>query len=455
MAQFQASGKGLLFLATQALLQTGNTFGITRVINPAFIIGNAAPFFHFRRQLLPVTVLGQDGGPSKELVGKVQAETIKNLGGFLTNENNYRGMNKNGANRITSNFFSKNIFKKLKSPVSAVRDAVKLSTGATKSGGLAELYLKSTFPLTYGTRENTFTLRTGAYSGIEGSLESQYGYSADFTGEHNMFFGGGIRTLNKIDLNSPDNSDLTEYDSQFDNTAAILDALNYGTKLDAFNDPVPFIRRDTNQLGTGEVGASVRANNKLPPNEKLSDVYQALADNSGRDDYVITRFKVGEYDVQFRSFIRDIKETVNSQFSEKDYIGRTERFVTYGGAKRDLSFTLQLIAMSQEELLATHSRLNFLIGSLFPTNALHGLLQPPIAYITIGDLFIRQPGYFKSLNIEYPYSWEIRGEGKGDRASVGWEYQLPMGANVSVNFAILEKGTVFHRSPFHAVMERF
>jgi hypothetical protein len=455
LAQFQASGKGLLFLAKEALLQTGNTFGITRVVNPAFIVGNAAPFFHFRRQLLPVTVLGQDGGPSKALVGKLQAETIKNLGGFLTNDNNYRGVNKNGAVRMTSNFFSKDIFKKLKSPVSAVRDAVKLSTGATKSDGLAQLYLTSTFPLTYGNRDNTFTLRTGAYKGIENSLEKQYGYTGDFTGEHNMFFGGGIRSLQKIDLNSSDNSDLTEYDEQLQNgnTAAILDALHYGTKLNAFKEPEPFIRRNTNNLGPGEIGVSRRPNNTLPPNEKLKDVYKALADNSNRDDYVITRFKVGEYDVQFRSFIRDIKETVNSQFTEKDYIGRTERFVTYTGAKRDLSFTLQLIAMSQDELLATHSRLNFLIGSLFPVNAMHGLLQPPIAYLTIGDLFNRQPGYFKSLNIDYPYSWEIRGEGKGDRAQ--YEYQLPMGANISVNFAILEKGTVFHRSPFHAVMEKF
>lgn len=138
--------------------------------------------------------------------------------------------------------------------------------------------------------------------------------------------------------------------------------------------------------------------------------------------------------------------------NERNYIGRTERFISYSNTKRELSFTLQLIAMDENELLATHTRINYLIGSLFPVDAVQGLLQPPITFLTIGNLFSNQPGYFKNLSIDYPYSWEVRERGRAGGIS---SLELPMGANITANFAILEKGTVFHQSPFHGVMEKF
>jgi hypothetical protein len=182
----------------------------------------------------------------------------------------------------------------------------------------------------------------------------------------------------------------------------------------------------------------------------LEDLYAVLSKDTNEDDYIITRIKVGKFNMQFRSFIKDIKENVNSEMNERNYIGRTERFISYTGTKRDLSFTLQLIAMHEDELTATHTRINYLIGSLFPQDAVQGLLQPPIVFLTIGDLFSNQPGYFKSLSIDYPYSWEVRDSGADSS-----KLQLPMGASISANYVILEKGTVFHQSPFHGVMEKF
>lgn len=62
---FTVSVRGLAFLAKQQLLQTGNTFEQTRIINPVFAIGNAVPFLHLRRHLRPLT-----GGPGGPLIGK-------------------------------------------------------------------------------------------------------------------------------------------------------------------------------------------------------------------------------------------------------------------------------------------------------------------------------------------------------------------------------------------------
>jgi hypothetical protein len=48
---FTLSVRGIAFLAKQQLLQTGNTFAQTRIINPAFAIGNAVPIFTYKTKL--------------------------------------------------------------------------------------------------------------------------------------------------------------------------------------------------------------------------------------------------------------------------------------------------------------------------------------------------------------------------------------------------------------------
>lgn len=88
---FSTSPRGLVFLAKQQLLQTGNTFEHTRIINPAFVVANAVPFLHVKRNLRPLSIGGAvgrilsfvgiktgDGNTSiKELrkIGQLQQET--------------------------------------------------------------------------------------------------------------------------------------------------------------------------------------------------------------------------------------------------------------------------------------------------------------------------------------------------------------------------------------------
>lgn len=56
---FTVSRRGVSFLLKQQLLQTGNTFESTRVINPVFHIANAVPFLHVKRMLdIPITAGG-------------------------------------------------------------------------------------------------------------------------------------------------------------------------------------------------------------------------------------------------------------------------------------------------------------------------------------------------------------------------------------------------------------
>lgn len=49
IGRYSKATSGLLFLAKQEMMQTGNTFNETRLINPFFVIQNTIPFIHARR----------------------------------------------------------------------------------------------------------------------------------------------------------------------------------------------------------------------------------------------------------------------------------------------------------------------------------------------------------------------------------------------------------------------
>src|SRR5690348_16478835 len=51
LGKFLKSGNGLLFLGQQQLLQTGNVFAETRLLNPLFVFGNVTPYLHVGRDL--------------------------------------------------------------------------------------------------------------------------------------------------------------------------------------------------------------------------------------------------------------------------------------------------------------------------------------------------------------------------------------------------------------------
>jgi hypothetical protein len=446
LAKFQVSGKGLLFLAQQALLQTGNAFVSTRVVNPLFVVGNGVPFLHLNRSLVPISIKGikLDLSKNKELTGKLQQETIDTWGKYLSGRLDSAGKSKNSAIRATEGFFSgglSGIGKKLASPFKSLKNAISLGRNSSSEFGLENFYSTKNFPI--AQVDGNYVLKGDRIQ----ELDTQYtSIPLVGTGNGNMFAGGITEVIKPLSDDNP-----REYEDEQLATGGTADLLNY---FPSRREPTetPYITRSGSGLRRGQAGLNQASKSKLP-NLKLEDVYSAISKEENVDDYIITRIKVGKFNLQFRSFIKDIKENVTSEMNERNYIGRTERFISYGNTKRDLSFTLQLIAMHEDELLATHTRINYLIGSLFPVDAVQGLLQPPITFLTIGNLFSNQPGYFKNLSIEYPYSWEVRNSGR--RASGNSNLELPMGANITANFAILEKGTVFHQSPFHGVMEKF
>lgn len=155
-------------------------------------------------------------------------------------------------------------------------------------------------------------------------------------------------------------------------------------------------------------------------------------------DYVNNRV------IPFRATLTGIQETVNTDYDTQRYIGRTERNIVYAGASRDVSFTFFVQAFSKDELDFIWQKINYLTGLCFPSSYSDGFMVPPFTQLTIGQLYVDQPGYIKSLShtIEDNTSWDI------DQDS-----QMPMGVTVNVSFSIIEKTQVRTGSRFYGFGE--
>jgi hypothetical protein len=68
----------------------------------------------------------------------------------------------------------------------------------------------------------------------------------------------------------------------------------------------------------------------------------------------------------FRSYLKDITDTPNPSWNTVNYIGRGEPFYIYKGFERNISFTLQVAAMSEAELKPMWQKLNYLYSNTMP-----------------------------------------------------------------------------------------
>lgn len=152
--------------------------------------------------------------------------------------------------------------------------------------------------------------------------------------------------------------------------------------------------------------------------------------NSNLIDFVIYDF-VNKKSIPFRALISSLNESVSPMFSDETrYIGRVDRNVVYSGVNRELSFQLQLQAFDADEMETIYKRLNYLTGLCYPATYSDGFMVPPFVKLTLGDLYVHQPGYFKALShtIEDDIGWETTEQ-----------FQAPMGITTNITFSIIER----------------
>ena len=221
--------------------------------------------------------------------------------------------------------------------------------------------------------------------------------------------------------------------SQADVVSGKLNARDMALGPNKQRRKISYIRDDSNKKSAS------------PKNPKVSkEAYSRI--ESKFDDAIMVSFAMGIDDhIRFRAYLKDLQQNVSPQYTPVQYIGRIEKFIYYSGVQREISFKLGLVAFSEEELQGVWRRLNYLTGMTFPYGFNKGIFQPNIIRMTIGDVYVDQPGYITSMNTnfnELAESWELT-SGK----------QVPISAQVSMNFVLIEKASRLADSPFYGITE--
>lgn len=172
-----------------------------------------------------------------------------------------------------------------------------------------------------------------------------------------------------------------------------------------------------------------------PTDEEIAEIRNILGETTDFMFYDYGNKRI----IPFRAFLTDMSENVSPNFREQQYIGRIERNIVYVGAVRELSFTFRVQSFHPQEMKAMWNKINLLTGLAFPAKYVNGFLAPPLVKLTIGNIYVDQPGYIK--NISYKFDDD------------GWEldekYQAPMGLTVNVSFSVIEKKQVKTGSIFY------
>ena len=230
-----------------------------------------------------------------------------------------------------------------------------------------------------------------------------------------------------------------------DNTGVIVSRDGGTNARDLSNDNGRKLKylKDALNYETDETIKALSRYNKLPSAGQGGD--ESITDGSGNKiDPVLISFAMGnDAHVQFRAFIRDINQTVNPEYKTYQYVGRIEKFITYVSVQREVSFKLDVLSFSKDELKVVWNRINYLTSFAFPYEVNKGILQPNIVRFTIGKMYRDQPGYVTSLSTvfnEISESWDI-------------DEEVPIAATINISMAIIEKTTMTANKPFYAISE--
>ena len=150
--------------------------------------------------------------------------------------------------------------------------------------------------------------------------------------------------------------------------------------------------------------------------------------------------------MHFRAYINKISDSYKANWKGQSYMGRAEELYRYNSFKRDMSLDFDAVAHSVQELTPMFDKLNFLASSLAPeyldnsATGRSGYMAGNIAYLTIGDYIVEQPGIIRSVSLSIPKdtTWEIGKDQDGndisDPSTPGSPNRLPHRVGVSLSF---------------------
>jgi hypothetical protein len=113
--------------------------------------------------------------------------------------------------------------------------------------------------------------------------------------------------------------------------------------------------------------------------------------------------------MHFRAFLGPISDSYSADWNGFNYLGRGEKFYTYGGFDRKISLSWTVAAQSKEELIPMYKKLNYLASTLAPDYSPKGYMRGNLVQLTIGGYLYEQPGFITGLTYEMgdDSPWEI------------------------------------------------
>jgi hypothetical protein len=445
---FTFSTRGAVFLAKQFLLQTGNTFESTRLLNPAFTIANAVPFLHIRRHLTPRALLSG-------LIGKTDTST-----------RNVRGMG-----QLQQETYDKALGRPA-SLLGSIKSAVTSKKNVAWPSGLG----LTGFDMSATWRISRPELGSGNIDSYIYTKQNRSSYVFKFGGRMTSSFGAVYANLftyendtkylkNEVYADEPTDASLKRRPN-YTFTAKRKDLLNpsspdkleiaYTLPKRIIDEQVEDYRTTNRQQWEGFIRVPGRFTlNYHDSGQNRLDLKAAAARRDKFpydsfqeefDDFIRVKIQMGNgTPIQFRAYLKDLQQSINPQYKEFQYIGRTEKFINYSGAQREASFKLAVLAAHPDELKEVWKRINYLTGLAFPYAVSNGIYQPNIMKLTIGKVFVDQPAYITSLSTNFSEimeSWDI-------------DEEVPMSAQIDMKCVLIEKTQKVANSPFYGITENY
>ena len=442
--RYLSSSDGTRFKLTQQLLQAGNTFGQSRAYNPVSVETMIANFSN-ASLINPLTRISRivEGTAIREsgLRGRLQKETVidvqsklplKFIGGTSPAAGGITGILSGFVNTQIANAINNTNIKifgttinigQVNNALQTVRTAAETARRAlnTNDATLAKdqtaydaLYEKNLWPL---IKNNDGTVDNFEIKKEEYIKRARVALAA--------LKGNDINNVNKFVDPYPEYGN--DYRSSVDYTEAVQIA----------NRTIPpgqnffsarYLKDPLNLNGTTVDGGGIAV-------RSLQDLKTTAQTGTRNNDYITFKIRVPgvpelENGIKFRAFIGDFNHSSKGQYEEVRYVGRPERFMTYKGMNRSSTFSMYLVAFSQEELSGMWVRCDMLNKLVFPIKDLGGYMMPPITILTIGNILVDQPGYVENVDMKLSdIPWDI-------------DQELPMAIQLTLSFNIIENSFI-------------
>lgn len=453
VSKFLRSSNGLLFIAKQTLLQTGNTFVDTKIYNPASPLLNTVPFLHIRRNI-PTKALTTNAS------GLLQNTTVNDVTSkfVITGQLQAFSSGRRGLIPTIGSIAKTYLATQLKNAVNTI---VPLPQNYSESRPEYKTfnYINNTFgntgPVVFSPQplNQRNSVRLSLTATTTANLQNMAVRKlTNFIQSIPQKFPGLIRPpIEK--LNPPKDiptfvQAATEFrNKQLINTKNRLNSKYFAEQQLYDKGPATSVVENTDSVINGtspSIKDSYNLTRKVITNDENVINYNNIIREQNKD---IIRFifkdASGENPVHFRALLSSIKESIKTQFNEQQYVGRTERFVTYGGVKRSVNLTFNIAAFSRGELDGVWTKINYLSGLTFPSGVKNGFMVPPLFKITIGNIYDNQPCYIESLDYDF----------LDETITFDINKEVPFAINVNMQLSVLEKRSKFFDSPFYKITE--